>query len=90
VPRRLLFSEHALDRMLEWRLEVADVEAATELGETIEEYEDGSRLLLGRSGLRPLDVVVDDVAPGVTTVVITVYEPDPERWDATFRERKRP
>ena len=44
------FSEHAIDRMLEWGLDVDDVEAALAEGETIEDYADGSRLLLGRAG----------------------------------------
>ena len=46
------FSEHAIDRMLEWGLDVDDVEAALAEGETIEDYADGSRLLLGRAGVR--------------------------------------
>ena len=44
------FSEHAIDRMLEWGLDVDDVEAALAEGETIEDYADGSRLSLGRAG----------------------------------------
>lgn len=85
----LLFSEHALDRMLDWEIDVTDVEAAIDNGETIEEYEDGSRLLVGRSAVRTLHVVVNEDSRPDTTVVITVYEPDPERWDAAFRQRKQ-
>ena len=45
--RPLRFSEHAIDRMLEWGLDVDDVESVLASGETIEEYRDRSRLLLG-------------------------------------------
>ena len=82
------FSEHAIDRMLEWGLDVNDVEAALAEGETIEDYADGSRLLLGRAGVRPIHVVVADEVPGGVCTVVTVYEPDPARWDPTFRERR--
>ena len=84
---RLRFSEHAIDRMLESDIEVDDVEVALAGGETIEDYDDGSRLVLGRSGVRPLHVVAAEEG-GVVTVV-TVYEPDPTRWDAAFRARRR-
>ncbi len=87
VVSRLLFSEHALDRMLEWNLDVADVEAALAACETIEEYEDQTRLVLGRSGVRPLHVVIRENEMTQTTFVITVYEPDPSRWDASFKNR---
>jgi len=82
------FSEHAIDRMLEWGLDVDDVEAALAEGETIEDYADGSRLLLGRAGVRPIHVVVADEVPGGVCTVVTVYEPDPARWDPTFRQRR--
>jgi hypothetical protein len=88
VPNRLLFSRHARDRMLDWRLDVADVRAALEGAETLEEYEDGSHLVLGRSGLRSLHLVVKDDED--RTFVITAYEPDPARWDASFRRRIEP
>ena len=81
-------SEHAIDRMLEWGLDVEDVEAALSEGETIEDYADGSRLLLGRAGVRPVHVVVADEEPGGVCTVVTVYEPDPARWDPTFRQRR--
>lgn len=44
-------------------------------------------LVLGRSGTRPLHVVIRE---GPDTVfVITVYEPDPDRWDSAFLRRRR-
>ena len=88
VEPRLRFSEHALDRMLESDIDVEDVMAVLANAETIEEYEDGSRLVLRRAGVRPLHVVVaEDDTDGLASVV-PVYEPDPARWDATFRQRR--
>jgi hypothetical protein len=76
--------------MLGATLRSRDVEAVLSAGETIEEYEDGARLVLGRSGTRSLHVVVrDDVTTG-RIFVITVYEPDPRLWDAALRKRMRP
>ncbi|MDQ3973313.1 MAG: DUF4258 domain-containing protein [Actinomycetota bacterium] len=86
----LQFSEHALDRMLDWDLDVGEIKAALDNGEIIEEYEDGSRLVLGRSGVRPLHMVIREDDMTETIFIITVYEPDPGRWDAAFRERRRP
>ena len=76
--------------MLDYSIDVPDVEASLVDGETIEEYEDGSRLVLGRAGLRPVHVVVREDDAGGVPFVITVYEPDEQRWDATFRHRRRP
>lgn len=85
---RLLFAEHALDRLLDWDVSEGQVEAVLAEGQTIEEYEDGARLVLGWSGPRPLHVVVAE-RPAGTSIVVTLYEPDPDRWDAAFRERIR-
>jgi len=66
--------------------------AVLENGQVIEEYPDDSpypsRLVLGQCGGRPLHVLASDDAGERVTVIITVYEPDPQRWDATFRHRR--
>lgn len=71
----------------------ADVRRIIESGTTIEEYPNDkpypSRLLLGWIGDRPLHVVVADSVEQQQVVVITVYEPDTERWTADFTRRKR-
>ena len=61
--------------------------SVVETGEIVEEYDDGSRLLLGRSGVRPLHVVISEPQED-TVAVIAVYEPSAIRWDATFRTRR--
>lgn len=75
--------------MLRADLDVVDVEEALASAETIEEYEDGSRLILGRAGIRALHVVVRVDEETGTIFVITVYEPAPSVWDASFRARRR-
>lgn len=89
MERKLRFSRHARNRMLEWRLDVGDVRAALQSGKIIEEYEDGTRLILGRSGIRPLHLVIKQ-EEAETTFLIMVYEPDPLRWDPSFRRRIEP
>lgn len=63
-------------------------------GETTEIYPDDtpypSRLVLGWLGSRPLHVVVADNAEAQETIVVTVYEPDPEQWETGFRRRRQP
>ena len=70
-----------------------DVHLVLQGGETIEEYADDrpypAKLVWGWSGSRPLHVVVAENIDAGETVVITVYEPDPEQWNADYR-RKRP
>jgi hypothetical protein len=87
---RVLYSHHARQRMLDWDLTTADVEAVLDEGETIENYDDNSRLVLGHSGVRPLHVVVADRDEDQTRLIITTYEPHPDRWDPGFRERRQP
>lgn len=48
-----------------------------------------SRLVLGWCASRPLHVVVAQNVADDETIVITVYEPDPLLWDATFKRRRR-
>ncbi len=61
-------------------------------GETIEEYLDDtpypSRLVLGWRESRPLHVLVADNKIDCETIVITAYEPDPQRWDSDFKKRR--
>ncbi|NOT00862.1 MAG: DUF4258 domain-containing protein [Phycisphaerales bacterium] len=89
--RRLVFRVHAIQRMFERGIGVRDVRMVLESGVTIESYPHDdpypSRLVLGRVDSRPIHVVAADDPEGATTMVITVYEPDAARWDASFRRR---
>ncbi len=85
MPRNLRFSRHARDRMLAFHLNVSDVRTALGSSEIVEEYDDGAQLVLGRSEVQALHLVVRH-SNGIT-FVITVYRPDPTRWDPSFRRR---
>ena len=92
--RRLVFRLHAVQRMFKRRIGADEVRTVVEAGEVIVSYPDDtpypSRLILGRSGSRPLHVVVADNMVDNELIVITVYEPDPTLWDETFRRKRKP
>ena len=79
--------------MFERGVTMEDARRVLASGETIEEYADDvpypSRLMLGYLRKRPIHVVAADDVQGDQTIVITVYEPDPQRWDSSFKRRKR-
>ncbi len=91
---KFVFRVHAIRRMFQRKISVADVRHVLEAGEVIESYPDDtpypSRVLLGWSGARPLHVVVADNAKSDEVIVVTVYEPDPVFWEKTFRRRREP
>jgi len=47
-------------------------------------------LILGRAAGRPLHVVCAPVTAERKLVIITVYQPDPARWDPELRRRRTP
>jgi uncharacterized protein DUF4258 len=61
-------------------------------GETIEDYSsempEPSRLILGFQGRRPLHVVVSENQKTNEIIIITVYNPDPHKWDKEFKSRR--
>ena len=91
-PPLLVFRVHAVQRMFQRGISKDDVVRALRDGNVIEEYlEDQpypSRLIMGWSGSRPLHVVASDNPTAQETIIITVYEPDPEKWDLSFRRRR--
>ncbi len=80
--------------MFRRRISERDVRQALETGVVIEEYPHDtpypSRLVLGWCGPRPLHVVIADDLEARETIVITVYEPDPEQWEPGFLRRRNP
>lgn len=88
----LIFRVHAIRRMFERGVSREDVTRALEHGHTIEDYPDDvpypSRLVLGWSGSRPLYLVVAEDPASRELIVVTVYEPDPQRWEPDFRRRR--
>ena len=92
MAEQLIFRVQALQRMFERNVSVEDVKMVVSNGETIEGYPEDkpypSRLVLGWSGSRPLHVVVAHNLRDNEIVVITVYEPDLELWEADYRRRR--
>jgi hypothetical protein len=89
---RLVFRVHAVQRMAERAITVDDVRDVVQNGDLIRDYPDDtpypSRLILGWRGTRPLHVVAADNDDTQETIIITVYEPDPDLWESDFRSRK--
>jgi hypothetical protein len=89
---RVVYSRHAFLRMTRRGITEAEVAEVLANGEVIEDYPGDaplpSYLLLGSPAGRLLHVVAADHANAEETFVITVYEPDPARWDAAFRRRR--
>lgn len=88
----ILYRVHAVQRMFERKIAVKSVSHAVRSGETIEDYSaemaQPGRLALGFQGKRPLHVVVSEDPKAVEITVITVYIPDPDRWDRQFKSRR--
>jgi hypothetical protein len=78
--------------MVERGISADDVRAVVEQGKEIESYEADfpypSRLLLAWREKRPIHVVAADNAADNETIIVTVYEPDPNLWEAGFEKRK--
>jgi hypothetical protein len=68
-----------------------DIRSILATVETIEGYQDDtpypSRLILGWIEKRPLHVVVADNVADNETIVITVYEPEQDKWIPDFKRR---
>ena len=88
--RTVIYRAHAIRRMFERRIREETVHAVLSTGEVIESYPNDvpypSKLVLGWSDNRPIHIVVAETDE--TDIIITVYEPDPKRWDHQFRHRR--
>ena len=89
---RFVYRVHALKRMFERQIERSVVESVVRSGTTIERYPEDtpypSRLVLGWDGDQPVHAVVADNVPEDELIIITVYQPDPARWDSSFSRRQ--
>ena len=90
------FTDHArreMDTEPLGRIVADEILDALDSGKIIEEYPDDapypSCLLLGRtqSG-RPLHIVCAPVLEEGRLIIITVYQPDPARWETDWQRRK--
>lgn len=91
MSRQVIFSGHAAKRMFQRSISVDDVLQVLELGEVIEDYPNDfpypSRLLLAQIAGRYLHVVVAENAANNELIIVSLYEPDPAKWDSEFRRR---
>ena len=88
----LEFRLHAVERMFEREISVADVEEIIRSGKVIEDYPHDapypSCLMLGVVRGRSLHVVVAKDEEFKRAIVVTVYQPDAEQWEPGFERRK--
>lgn len=91
------FTDHARREMDTEPLGIIRIEEimqALDSGEIIEEYPEDkpypSCLILGRTVTeRPLHIVCAPVLHEERLIIITTYQPDPNRWEPDFKGRKR-
>ena len=88
----ILYRVHAVQRMFGRKITLSSVSRTVRSGETIEDYSaempQPGRLILGFQGKRPLHVVVSEDSKAGEITVITVYNPDLDRWDRQFKSRR--
>ena len=89
---KVLFRVHALQRMFERNISAKKVSQALQSGETIEDYSsempEPSQLVLGFQGKRPFHMVTSENPETNEITIITVYIPDPDKWNKDFKSRK--
>ena len=89
---KVLFRVHAVQRMFERSISAKKVSQTLQSGETIEDYSgempEPSRLILGFQGKRPFHVVTSENPETNEITIITVYIPDPDKWDKDFKSRR--
>lgn len=90
------FTDHARREMESeplGRIRVDEILQALETGEIIEEYPDDqpypSGLILGYTTTgRAIHIVCAPVTAEERLIIITTYQPDPDRWEPDLRGRK--
>ena len=89
---KVLFRVHAIQRMFERSISAKKISQSLQSGETIEDYSgempEPSRLILGFQGKRPFHVVTSENPETNEITIITVYIPDPDKWDKDFKSRR--
>ncbi len=89
---RVVFRVHAVQRMFERNVSVRNVSQALQSGEIIEDYSaempEPGRLILGFQGRRPFHLVASENPEMNQVTIVTVYIPDPGKWDKHFKSRR--
>lgn len=90
---RIIFGIHAIQRMFERGIGVAEVLSVLESGKIIESYPSRKPypvdLILGWMDRGAIHVAIADNRVSDETIVVTVYEPDPDIWEPGFERRKQ-
>lgn len=88
----IVFTRHAVQQMFSRKISKDEVKDVIKAGEVIQAYPDDlpypSYLILHYIKQRPLHVVAAKDTKTQTITVITAYEPAPELWDHSFKNRK--
>jgi len=91
MSQQVIFSAHAAKRMFERSISVDDVLVVLDTGEVIEDYPNDwpypSKLLLAQLAGQFLHVVVAHNVTDDEMIVVTLYEPDPAKWNSDFKRR---
>ncbi len=78
--------------MFERQVSARNVVQTLESGRIVEDYSaetpEPSRLILGFQGKRPIHIVISENAKANEVIIITVYVPDPAKWDKDFLSRR--
>ncbi len=87
------FSKHAVDQSILRQIRVQEVREAIANGQVIEDYPEDkygpSCLICGSTqAQRPIHVQCS-YPSRLLVKIVTVYEPDPKRWNNDFTQRKR-
>ena len=92
-PKSIRYRVHAIRQMFNRRISKSNILEVLSGGTIIEEYRDDkpypSFLIGGRCDDRPLHIVAAYNNVDREIIVITAYEPDPEKWESGFERRKQ-
>ena len=88
----LVLRVHAIRRMFSRSIGLQEVKRVLKSGKKIETYPSDkpfpSYLILGFIDHKAIHVVAADDNETKQTIIITVYEPDPQKWDNKFEKRR--
>jgi len=92
VEEQFEFSKHAVDQSILRQVRVQEIREAIANGQVIEDYPEdkygASCLVCGFTKVqRPIHIQCS-YPSRILIKVITVYEPDPQRWNGDFTQRR--
>ena len=91
TPLKMTYRVHAIQRMFERGISIADIQQVQQTGKVIEDYPDNlpyrGALILGWREDLPIHAVSCFNQATQETILITVYIPSRSRWEANFKKR---